>query len=640
MTITDFTVRKKSYHYLTTQASYPNHDSKAVLDAFDPTKDLQLQDLNSLVEKGVQGGAPAWYTTVGEKKEQHFDKLYVLDHDVLENGSDPLAFSWPAKAFSKTDPGMVPKLEAWLINEELEQDRSKLFVMEDITDEDPETAYNLLVTRKQMPIPKEFLDITWDGLLAHEVLRLVIDRIKILANSKEPEKNSEMQLLKNVGEPAVLTATSARRWVSRVINLDFAGLDSEDSTGDSSNKTYELLTKTLAAVEESNKTTKTSVESLSEVVVAGIQGQASDKVPPNTVEKKWPTRLSYLKRVAGTTTSAQLPTLWHELAKCKKHKSIGIVQSLLDDEAGKLNLNLEFIVSARVIKSLVELELCLRGDIEKDLNVFNSVCFQHYKNANAINDYNKSNYWLTGKKTTASMKDHQAHNKIKHAIFPKDPMQFCLQRMWIQLHERWECPTPSRSEHSRDFSLESISKLIVTEHLVRSGTNAEENLPDLGTYMETCYHGGSLQESNLFVVAKDTVGHGGTGDKTESQFKREKQRAQKKSLGESEKNPDMNEEHRYTGRTTTELIKRTGEQPPKHANGKELCLIWHTKGECKEHCERKHSHYDAAPDIDKLPHPAAPMLHRVMKNGAPVVVHSEPWSQSQLDMRVARRCHS
>ena len=29
-----------------------------------------------------------------------------------------------------------------------------------------------------------------------------------------------------------------------------------------------------------------------------------------------------------------------------------------------------------------------------------------------------------------------------------------------------------------------------------------------------------------------------------------------------------------------------------------------------------------------------------MKNGAPVVVHSEPWSQSQLDMRVARGCHS
>ena len=49
---------------------------------------------------------------------------------------------------------------------------------------------------------------------------------------------------------------------------------------------------------------------------------------------------------------------------------------------------------------------------------------------------------------------------------------------------------------------------------------------------------------------------------------------------------------------------------------------------------------DGAPEIDKLPHPAGPMLKRVMKNGAPVVVHSEPWSQSQLDSRVARGCHS
>ena len=42
---------------MTSQASYPNHDSKAVLDAFDPNQDLVLQDLNGHVEKGVQGGA-------------------------------------------------------------------------------------------------------------------------------------------------------------------------------------------------------------------------------------------------------------------------------------------------------------------------------------------------------------------------------------------------------------------------------------------------------------------------------------------------------------------------------------------------------------------------------------------------------
>ena len=72
-------------------------------------------------------------TTIGEKKQPFFDKLWVLDGDLLDNGSDPLAFTWPGKAFSKTDPVKVPKLEAWWINEELEVDQSKLFVMEDTT---------------------------------------------------------------------------------------------------------------------------------------------------------------------------------------------------------------------------------------------------------------------------------------------------------------------------------------------------------------------------------------------------------------------------------------------------------------------------------------------------------------------------
>ncbi|CAJ1939111.1 unnamed protein product [Cylindrotheca closterium] len=425
------------------------------------------------------------YTTVGKKKEQHFDKLYVLDHDVLENGSNPLAFSWPAKAFSKTYPVKVPKLEAWLIKEEeLEQDHSKVFMMEDISDKDPETAYDLLVTCKQMPIPKELLDITWDGSLARKVLRLVIDRIKILSNSEEPEKISEVQ--------------------EKVITLDFARLDLEDSIGDPPNKTYKLLTKTLAAVEESNKTTKTSVESLLEVVVAGIHGKVSDKAPPNT------------------------------LAKCKKHKSIGIVQSLLDNEAKKLNLNLEFIVSAGVINRLVELEFCLCGNVEKGLNMFDSVCFQHYKNANAINNYNKSNYWLT-----ASMKDYQAHNKIKHAIFPKDPMQFremvtgmlvfyCvvfgethpLTAVYKKFAKNVDTITQKMGVSQQERALKQFLFGIYSqidryfEHLVRSGTNAEENLPDLGTYVETCFHGGSLPESNLFAVAKDSGGTGGTGDKT------------------------------------------------------------------------------------------------------------------------------
>ncbi|CAJ1937411.1 unnamed protein product [Cylindrotheca closterium] len=79
------------------------------------------------------------------------------------------------------------------------------------------------------------------------------------------------QLSKNVGELTVFTATLGRRWVSRVISSNLAGLDSEESITNSTDKTYELLSKTLAAVKESNKTTRTSMESLSEAVVAGVR---------------------------------------------------------------------------------------------------------------------------------------------------------------------------------------------------------------------------------------------------------------------------------------------------------------------------------------------------------------------------------
>ncbi|KAL3934903.1 MAG: hypothetical protein SGBAC_009473 [Bacillariaceae sp.] len=76
----------------------------------------------------------------------------VLEHYRQEKGSDLIMTDFK-----------IPKLEEWLINEALEPDQSKLFMMEDITKEDLESAYDLLVKRKRMPMPKEFLDIAWDG---------------------------------------------------------------------------------------------------------------------------------------------------------------------------------------------------------------------------------------------------------------------------------------------------------------------------------------------------------------------------------------------------------------------------------------------------------------------------------------------
>ena len=79
-----------------------------------------------------------------------------------------------------------------MINDALEPDKSKLFVVEDTTDEDPDTAYDLLVTRKRMPIPKEFLDITWGRSSAREDLRLVVERIKVHADGDAPGETAEV----------------------------------------------------------------------------------------------------------------------------------------------------------------------------------------------------------------------------------------------------------------------------------------------------------------------------------------------------------------------------------------------------------------------------------------------------------------
>lgn len=50
--------------------------------------------------------------------------------------------------------------------------------------------------------------------------------------------------------------------------------------------------------------------------------------------------------------------------------------------------------------------------------------------------------------------------------------------------------------------------------------------------------------------------------------------------------------------------------------------------------------HDAANDIDKLPHPAAPLLDRMSEKGVPAVLKSEPWSQELLDERAKRGCHT
>jgi hypothetical protein len=48
---------------------------------------------------------------------------------------------------------------------------------------------------------------------------------------------------------------------------------------------------------------------------------------------------------------------------------------------------------------------------------------------------------------------------------------------------------------------------------------------------------------------------------------------------------------------------------------------------------------DIAADVGKLPQRAALFLHRIRKNGAPVVIQSPPWDQATLEERFNRGPH-
>ena len=646
MTISEFAVSKKNYCHLAKKAGYPNHDSERLLAEFDPHAEINLDTLTGHVRAAVQGGTPSWYSgwpkteelapilwhrpmirnsTVGEKVEPFFDNLYLLAGDVLTSGDIPLAFTWPAKAFSKTEEVKVPKLETWLAEDLVESDSAKQFVGE-VGAADPESTFDLLVTRKRMPIPKEFVDIVWEERPARETLRMFNDRIKQLAREGEAEGEKEIgkkfrhfidhwrvanteqgrkELAKNVGEPIALTANQGRMWVASLVAADLKQLDSpEGSTEPPDHETAKLLSATLAAVQENTKATKFTAETLSEAIVAGLEGQAASKVPSKTVEKKWPTRLPDLKRMVGVTTSSQLPLFWHHLAKCQGHEKIGLFQQHLNEEAAQLNLGLRFIVTARTIKSLEELKFCSHGNLEKGVNLFNSICFQHHSKASSIQDFNADDYWINGEKTAASLNDRKAHDKTKHVWFPQDAMQFrelvlgnlVLKRVVLgrqhPLTVRYQTFTESVDDFARQMAAskqeKALARALLGIHsridqyykaLEGVGANPEKNLPALDMFFDNCYHGGSLPELSNFVDVKspETIDHP----------KREYKEAQ--GLGKEEKNPHLMQAHKFDGPTTSALIKKNGD-PPKHENGKSICLIWHTKGACKEKCSRKHSH--------------------------------------------------
>ena len=56
-------------------------------------------------------------------------------------------------------------------------------------------------------------------------------------------------------------------------------------------------------------------------------------------------------------------------------------------------------------------------------------------------------------------------------------------------------------------------------------------------------------------------------------------------------------------------------------------------------CHEMRGRNDISPTVGDLPHPAAPMLNRVRKNGVPCVLTTEPWNTALLDKRFKRGPH-
>ena len=57
-------------------------------------------------------------------------------------------------------------------------------------------------------------------------------------------------------------------------------------------------------------------------------------------------------------------------------------------------------------------------------------------------------------------------------------------------------------------------------------------------------------------------------------------------------------------------------------------------------CEKNRGRTHVSPNVDRLPHPAAPMLHRLHRHGAPVVTTTPPWSLKRRDAAMARGSHA
>ena len=560
-------------------------------------------------------------STLGEvNTEPWFNKLYLLEGDVLDFSECPLARRFNERAFTKTEAIKVPKLRKWEVDDAVDSASANPYVSE-VEEVDPPETYDELITRHVQVIPKEFVYAVIEGKnTARELLRLVVDhcgddRDKLekfglfIEHLRVANTQRGRTVIARSSPPDVLLTPSGRAWVRRHVMTDLPGVFDVIQNTPSDTNTRNPNTEILEALAKSTEATQRSVEAISRVVVEAIRGQPTDKASPKTIEGTWPTTHGKLLKIMGVSATTMLPQIWLTLAKANKSERVGAFEGLLYQEAKRLHRgNFRFVVSNHQLKQVLGLQFESRGDLEKGVNIFNSVCLTSHPQAAAVAQYNEEDEWMDDAVTSLEAK--KAHRKFKHANRPKTATQFSdiVIGYYIVLRVLFGDKHPLTLAYSGVFetvdeltkSLETSSETLAFERCLwgfhsrmdeyfetiglPDGTIEGAHVPDLVSFANGVRHRNPLPVPDWIPTSGLKPG-GPTKDQDGEKSKTKK----KKEAENTAKNATI--KHKTTGRVALVIEKRG--HPPPHDDGSELCLTFHTKeAGCKHDCVRKHSHRD------------------------------------------------
>jgi hypothetical protein len=286
---------------------------------------------------------------------------------------------------------------------------------------------------------------------------------------------------------------------------------------------------------------------------------------------------------------------------------ITVLEDLLRLEAKKIHRgDLQLVVSSQTVKALMQLLFHSGGDLEKGVNLFNTVYLARDKHSSSVTSFNDQDQWINGS-AVASLTDYKNHEKFKHAVMPKTASQFRnmvvgyyvylrvlfgedhpLTERYAGLMEIVEELSATLEKWSEPFAYERClfglhSRIDAYFQDVKlPGSKIDgAHLPDLVGYAAGIRHRNPLPMPD-WIKPPDT-----TSLKSKKEDPEKEPKEKKKGPGITEKNPDR--KHETSGRVA-QIIQARG-VPPKHDDGSEMCLIFHTKPQgCKTTCERKHSH--------------------------------------------------